>query len=86
MAPKHFAEDFVVVAERDRGCVIPWEGFGDLPRQPFRGWMLGNSDMNDLASQVPQHDQCIEPVMVGVVKRSMDTMSARWLRKNVRQP
>src|SRR3979409_1127976 len=47
----------VAVAYEMGGRTIPWEGFGNLPRDPFRCRMVGDAQRDQASPLMPQNDQ-----------------------------
>jgi hypothetical protein len=78
-ALKHLAERFIIVANEDRWRTVPRKSIRDLTGQSLGSWVFGDGDPNDLAPQMFQDHESIEPFepIVGAVRRSTDNMPPR---------
>ncbi|MGB6558658.1 MAG: hypothetical protein WBE96_14815, partial [Pseudolabrys sp.] len=54
--------DAILVADQVTRDLIPREGFGDLPCNPFRGWVRSSVDPDQVPAAQTDDDQGIEQV------------------------
>ena len=47
----------MAVADEESRCLVPGEGLGDLLGRPFRRWVRGDTEVNELPPFVAQDDE-----------------------------
>ena len=63
----------IAVAYEMSGRTIPWEGLGNLARDPFRRRMVGDAQRDQASPFVPQDDQDKQQpkLIVGTTRKSI---------------
>jgi hypothetical protein len=85
---KHVAIDSITIANQKPGRRVIGECLDHLLCRPFSRWVSDNVEMDDVLAVMTHHDEGEEyaKLPVGMVKKSMATMSRKWLPRNPRSP